>query len=547
PEPPRSRFPARGAGVTACAAKIKNAVHCAASRSQCLIRRPAAARVTMPQSRPDIETLKSELLRKLVYAVGKDPEHAKPRDWCVALTLAIRDSIVDAWMDTTRRTYRSGAKRVYYLSMAFLIGRLLYDAMSNLGLTDVCRGALAELGLDFDTVIMSEPDAALGNGGLGRLAACFLDSMSTLGIAGFGYGIRYQHGLFRQRFADGWQVEQAENWLMYGHPWEFERPEASYAIHFGGHADPAKPPAERWTPGETVIASAYDTPITGWGGAHVNTLRLWSAKPAGLFDLSRFNQGDYLRAAAQEVLAETITRVLYPDDSTEQGRELRLKQEYFFTSASLQDLLRRYLQDHENLEALPEHVAIQLNDTHPAIAVVELMRLLIDVHGLDESRAFDITRRTLIYKNHTLMPEALERWPMPLFTRVLPRHLQLIEVIDRLFTAEVEASGIAVDPAELRAIEHDNGGWVRMGNLAFIGSHNVNGVSALHTGLMKETVFKGLHAVYPERIVNVTNGITPRRWLYECNPALGNLLNETIGDEWIADLGRIEALARYAD
>ncbi|HZD53476.1 MAG TPA: glycogen/starch/alpha-glucan phosphorylase [Woeseiaceae bacterium] len=498
-------------------------------------------------SEPSIEELKSALLERLVYSVGKDPEHAVPRDWCVALTLAIRDRIVEAWMASTRKTYEAGMKRVYYLSMEFLIGRLLADTMSNLGLTDVCRGALEKLGIDYDSVLASEPDAALGNGGLGRLAACFLDSMSTLGIAAFGYGIRYRHGLFRQRLADGWQVEQAENWLMLGHPWEFERPESSYTINFGGSADPAKPAELRWEPGEKVIASAYDTPITGWGGRHVNTLRLWTAKPAGLFDLSQFHQGDYLSAAAQEVLAETITRVLYPDDSTEQGRELRLKQEYFFTSASLQDLLRRFLRDHEDLAALPRYVAIQLNDTHPAIAVPELMRLLIDEHGTGEDEAFGITRECLSYTNHTLMPEALERWPTPLFARVLPRHLQLIESVDRRFAAERGARQADVSVSELTAIEPDNGGWIRMGNLAFIGSRGINGVSELHTRLMKETVFKGLHAVYPERIVNVTNGITPRRWLYECNAPLRKLLNETIGDAWVADLGRIEDLVRFVD
>ncbi|MGH8193255.1 MAG: glycogen/starch/alpha-glucan phosphorylase [Woeseiaceae bacterium] len=496
---------------------------------------------------PTKEELKKALLDRLIYSVGKDAEHAVARDWCVALTLTIRDRIVDAWMESTRRTYSSGVKRVYYLSMEFLIGRLLTDTMSNLGITEVCRETLAELGVEFDAVAVSEPDAALGNGGLGRLAACFLDSMSTLGIAAFGYGIRYQNGLFRQRLADGWQVEQAENWLMLGHPWEFERQESSYMVNFGGHADPDLPPNVRWQPAETVIASASDTPVTGWTGAHVNTLRLWSAKPAGLFDLSHFNQGDYLRAATQEVLAQTITRVLYPDDSTEQGRELRLKQEYFFTSASLQDLLRRFLRDHDDLSTLANFVAIQLNDSHPAIAVPELMRLLIDDHGIAEDDAFRMARDCLSYTNHSLLPEALERWPMPLFAKVLPRHLQLIEFIDKQFVASVTSTPADVNIHEWIAIDHDNGGSVRMGNLAFIGSHRVNGVSALHTGLMKQTVFKGLHAIYPERIVNVTNGVTPRRWLYNCNAPLRNLLNETIGDAWVADLGKIDALAGFAD
>jgi starch phosphorylase len=465
----------------------------------------------------------------------------------VALTLAIRDHIVDAWMESTRKTYETGAKRVYYLSMEFLIGRLLTDAMSNLGITEVCREALDALGVDFDAAILSEPDAALGNGGLGRLAACFLDSMSTLGIPAMGYGIRYQHGLFRQRFADGWQIEQAENWLTMGHPWEFERLDSSYMVNFGGVADPDQPPKLRWQPAETVIASANDTPITGWTGRHVNTLRLWSAKPAGQFDLSRFNQGDYFRAAVEEVLAETITRVLYPDDSTEQGRRLRLSQEYFFTSASLQDLLRRYLQDHDDLRAMPNFVAIQLNDTHPAIAVPELMRLLMDEHGLPAEDAFHITRECLSYTNHTLLPEALERWPLELFQKILPRHLQLIDFIDRQFMASPEVSTNGVNVHDLTTVDYDNGGSIRMGNLAFIGSHRVNGVSALHTELMKQTVFKGLHTVYPERIVNLTNGVTPRRWLYNCNHHLRDLLNETIGDAWVADLARIDAVAVFAD
>jgi starch phosphorylase len=303
----------------------------------------------------------------------------------------------------------------------------------------------------------------------------------------------------------------------------------------------------RWQPAETVIASANDTPITGWSGAHVNTLRLWSAKPAGLFDLSRFNQGQYLRAAAQEVLAETITRVLYPDDSTEQGRQLRLSQEYFFTSASLQDLLRRFLQDHHDLRAMPDFVAIQMNDTHPAIAVPELMRLLTDEHGLPAEEAFRITRECLSYTNHTLLPEALERWPLKLFQKILPRHVQLIDFIDRQFMASPEIASGGVNVHDLTTVDYDNGGSVRMGNLAFIGSHRVNGVSALHTELMKKTVFKGLHSVYPERIVNLTNGVTPRRWLYTCNPYLRDLLNEAIGDAWVADLSKVEALAGFAD
>ena len=494
----------------------------------------------------DTGELRRALLARLHYSVGKPSESALPRDWCVALTLTLRDQIVDAWMESYRKSQANGVKRVYYLSMEYLIGRLLSDAMLNLGLDDTCRQVLAEFGVDFDAVIVSEPDAALGNGGLGRLAACFMDSMATLGIPAFGYGIRYQHGLFRQRIADGWQVEQAENWLMFGHHWEFERPEASYIVNFGGDSDPNRPPALRWDPAESVVASANDTPVPGWGVQHVNTLRLWAAKPAGLFDLSHFNQGDYLRAAAQQVLAETITQVLYPDDSTEQGRELRLKQEYFATSASLQDLLQRFQRDHNDLRRLPDSVAIQLNDTHPAIAVPELMRLLIDENGIPEDEAFEITRECVSYTNHTLLPEALERWPMALFASVLPRHLQLIEYIDRRFLQSDAKREPEADVRELTAIAPD-GSAVRMGNLAFIGSRAVNGVSELHTSLMKKTVFRGLHAIYPDRIVNVTNGITPRRWLYNCNPYLRELLLETVGDGWIADLGQVAGIAPYAD
>jgi len=496
------------------------------------------------------EDLKRSILERLVYSVGKDIGHAMPRDWCVALILAIRDRVVDNWMETTRRIYDRDQKRVYYLSMEFLIGRLLGDTISNLGLTEVCRQALADLDIELDAILTEEPDAALGNGGLGRLAACFLDSMSTLGIAGFGYGIRYQHGLFRQRLGEGWQIEEAEDWLTQGgNPWEFERPEASYVISFGGAAKPDGPGSERWLPAEQVLARANDMPIAGWGAQHVNTLRLWSAKPAKTFDLSRFNQGDYLQAAQHQVLAETLTHVLYPDDSTERGRELRLKQEYFFTSASLQDLLRRFQQDHEDLLTLPDHVAIQLNDTHPAIMVPELIRLLIDKHGFEFRQALEVARSCISYTNHTLLPEALEAWPLELFARVLPRHLQIIRELDALVEQEIHRAGVEVDPRSVRVVSTDNGhdGAVRMSHLAFIGSHRVNGVSALHTRLMTQTVFGQLHRLYPEKIINITNGVTPRRWLYHCNPALAGLITETIGDRWVRDLENIAELRPHAE
>jgi starch phosphorylase len=496
------------------------------------------------------EDLKRSILKRLVYSVGKDTDFAVPRDWCVALTLAVRERVLDRWMATTKRVYQQDVKRVYYLSMEFLIGRLLADTMLNLGMTDVCRAALADLGIDLDEILQEEPDAALGNGGLGRLAACFMDSMSTLGIAAYGYGIRYEHGLFRQHIAEGWQIEEAEEWLIQGgNPWELNRSEVRYVVPFGGaaHADAQGP--ERWQAAEEVIAIGNDMAIPGWQARHVNTLRLWSAKPHQTFNLSQFNVGNYLEAAAHEVLAETLSRVLYPDDSTPQGRELRLKQEYFFTSASLQDLVRRYLATHDDLSALPEHAAIQLNDTHPAIAVPELMRLLVDQHGMPVKRAFEVARDCVSYTNHTLLPEALERWPLEMFSRVLPRHLQIIEQIDRHCIAEIAASGEDVQPEAVCALDyHDgNGGSVRMGNLAFIGSHRVNGVSELHTDLMAKTVFSDLHRIYPGRIVNMTNGITPRRWLYSCNEKLSNLITATIGEAWVGDLDRIAGLADHAD
>jgi starch phosphorylase len=496
------------------------------------------------------EDFKRIILRRLVYSVGKDTDFAVPHDWLVALTLAVRQRLMDRWMATTKRVYETDVKRVYYLSMEFLIGRLLGDTMLNLGMVDLARAALADLNVDLDEILEEEPDAALGNGGLGRLAACFMDSMSTLGIAAYGYGIRYEHGLFRQHIAEGWQIEEAEEWLIQGgNPWEMNRSEARYVIPFGGLARADASDGKFWLPSEQVIAIGNDMAIAGWKAEHINTLRLWSAKPAQTFDLSQFNEGNYLEAAQHEVLAETLSRVLYPDDSTPQGRELRLKQEYFFTSASLQDLLRRYLSTHDDLHKLPDHTAIQLNDTHPAIAVPELMRLLMDQHGMKLEQAFKVTRSCISYTNHTLLPEALERWPLDMFGAALPRHLQIIEQIDRFFIQELNTKSPDVKPESVCAIDYhdDNGGSVRMGNLAFIGSHRVNGVSELHTDLMSKTVFHDLHQVFPDRIVNMTNGVTPRRWLYNCNPELSGLVTAAIGDDWIGDLEQIGLLNAFAD
>ncbi len=488
--------------------------------------------------------IKNALVNHLIYSVGKDPEHAVARDWCVALSLTVRDRVVDQWMESTRRTYDTDAKRVYYLSMEFLIGRLLADTIANLGLRDACCTALEELGVDFDEIAREEPDAALGNGGLGRLAACFLDSASTLGIPTYGYGLRYEHGLFKQFIEQGWQIEEPEDWLNQGHPWEFERPEVVYPIGFYGDADERNGTGS-WQHGETVMAAAYDTPVAGWRGRHINTLRLWAAKPTHAFDLESFNRGDYLNAASQRIRAETITRILYPDDTTPQGQELRLRQEYFFSSASIQDLLRRYLQDHDDLTLLPERAAIQLNDTHPAIAVPELVRILEDQHGMPLEKAIEITRATISYTNHTLLPEALERWPVDLLGRLLPRHLQIIRAIDDRHLGSITSAAASKDAVRILDGEHRD--TVRMGHLAFVGSHRVNGVSALHTDLMKKTVFHHLHQLYPDRIVNQTNGITPRRWLHGCNRPLSKLITETIGDSWIDDLERLTALVPHAD
>ena len=476
----------------------------------------------------------------LAHSVGKTPDSASTTDWRLALSRAVRDKLVAPWFHATHQTYAKDRKRVYYLSMEFLIGRILEDAVNNLGLEDEARDALASYGVDYADVVADEPDAALGNGGLGRLAACFLDSLSCLGIPAYGYGIRYAHGLFRQSFEDGRQMEMAEDWLRHQHNWEFERSECLYDIGFGGRVI-EKGTTATWTPSDIVMAQAYDTPVPGWRARWTNTLRLWSAKPKQAFDLDPFNRGEYLRAATPEVMAETISRVLYPDDSTEIGKELRLKQEYFFTAASLQDLMRRFLSHNGDLQALPGKVAVQMNDTHPAIAGPELIRQLVDIHGFDFDAAFDIAQGTLHYTNHTLLPEALEAWDVSLMQSILPRHMQLIERVDDRLSRDVKASKRPVSTA---IVSNDT---VNMGTLAFTCARKVNGVSALHTGLMKETVFRDLNAVYPDRILNQTNGVTPRRWVHGCNPGLRALLNEAIGTDWVMDLMQFERLAPLAD
>jgi starch phosphorylase len=499
-----------------------------------------------------IVRLRDAVLEKLTYSVGKDRNAASDRDWFVAVALAARDRIVNDWMVSVRGNYRENRRRVYYLSLEFLIGRLLIDALTNLQLVEPMRAALASLDIDLDKLRNVEPDAALGNGGLGRLAACFMESMATLSIAAHGYGIRYDNGLFRQTIVDGWQHEFPENWLDYGNPWEFPRPEVNYAIGFGGVVNsaprPNGPPAQVWIPSEIVQAVAYDTPVVGWRGVHVNTLRLWSARAPDPLRLDVFNEGDYVGALGDQVRAESISKVLYPSDSTPAGQELRLRQEYFFASASLQDLVGRHLRQHGDIDTLADQTAIQLNDTHPAIGVAELMRLLVDVHGIAWDRAWEITQATFSYTNHTLLPEALETWPAPLMERLLPRHMQIIYLINARHLDKLRADGIE-DTGKLSSlslIDEHNGRRVRMGHLAFLGSHKVNGVSALHTELVKETVFRDLNEIFPDRIVNKTNGVTFRRWLFEANPHLTRLLVETIGKSVLDDPMALQSLEPFA-
>jgi starch phosphorylase len=496
--------------------------------------------------------MRAAILGKLTYSVGKSRTGASERDWFVATALAVRDSIVERWLSSTADTYRQGAKRVYYLSLEFLIGRQLSDVMNNLGLTETVRAALAGVDVDLDRLRDIEPDAALGNGGLGRLAACFMESMATLSIPAHGYGIRYDHGLFRQVIKRGQQQEYPEEWLSFGNPWEFQRPEVIYDIGFGGTVEAVQQEeaANRhvWHPSETVEALAFDIPIVGWRGAHVNTLRLWSARPADPLRLDAFNLGDHAGALSDQVRAESISKILYPSDATPAGLELRLRQEFFFASASLQDLVRRHIKVFGSVTTLADKVAIQLNDTHPAIAVPELMRILVDLHHVAWDEAWQITRATFCYTNHTLLPEALEAWPVPLMERLLPRHMQIIYLLNALHIEQIRASGKASDQvlSSVSLIDESHGRRVRMGNLAFLGSGHVNGVSALHTDLMRKTVFSDLHGLYPDRISNKTNGITFRRWLQQANPGLTSLLVEAVGPAILDDASALEKLRPLA-
>ncbi len=504
----------------------------------------ASAPVTFEFDAPgrDLESLKRSIANKLMFVVGKDPEAARPEDWLHAAAYAVRDQLVERWMTTTRAQYAQDAKRVYYLSMEFLIGRTFSNAMLAVGLRERVKQALADFGVDIDAVTELEPDAALGNGGLGRLAACFLDSMATLNIPGFGYGIRYDYGMFKQTIVDGRQVEVPDYWLTHGNPWEFPRPEVNYRVQFGGHVVKVGD-AYQWVDSHDVQAMAYDTIIPGYATKATNTLRLWSAKATQEIDLGAFNRGNYFAAVETKNHSENVSRVLYPDDSTASGKELRLHQEYFFCSASVQDLLRRYLRTHDNFESLPDKVSIHLNDTHPVLAIPELMRLLLDEHHLSWADAWRLCQGVFSYTNHTLMHEALETWPVEMMGRILPRHLQIIYDINAQFLHQISLRGGSAELLRKVSLVDEGGERrVRMAYLAVITSHSVNGVSALHSELMKESIFFDFANLWPERFNNKTNGITPRRWLAQANPALSAVLDKQVGTVWRRDLTQLSGL-----
>jgi glycogen phosphorylase len=483
---------------------------------------------------------KDDLLRRLMCDIGKTAESATERDWLDAALLVLRDKINGQWLSDSKDN--AAAKRVNYLSLEFLIGRMLRDALQNTGLLQSMQTAFRELGLDLDLAAAFEPDAALGNGGLGRLAACFMDSMSSLSIPAFGYGIRYRHGLFRQSIVEGQQREAPEDWLELGNAWELRRGDLNYIVGFGGHVE-VQGEKRIWRTGEDLKAIAYDVPIPGWKSSRINTLRLWHASAPAPFDLDKFNHGDHAGALSAETRADVINRVLYPADSNPAGHELRLRQQYFFVSASIQDIVRRHLSLHPSVKTLHETAAMQLNDTHPAIAIAELMRVLMDIHDIPFDDALAITQRVCSYTNHTLLPEALETWPVALFEYLLPRHLQIIfdlnaRVIEDAHEKKMTDFGFL---ASISLIDEGNGRRVRMGQLAFVGSHKVNGVSALHSGLMGDTVFKSLNELYGGKIINKTNGVTPRRWMQLINPGLANLVEDTIGGGFRDDAELISA------
>ena len=496
----------------------------------------------------DVEGVKKAIVYKLIFLIGRSPKEASQRDWLNATLHAVRDLVTEGWITTARQSRAEETRRVYYLSMEFLIGRTLSNAMIAEGVYDVAEKALAELNIDLEEIIEKEVDPGLGNGGLGRLAACFVDSLATLAIPAMGYGIRYEYGMFRQKIENGQQVERPDDWLEKGAPWEFMRPSKRFSIDFGGHIY-FEDKKCIWNPAEKVTALAYDQMIPGYKNDSASTLRLWSAHGGELFDLEEFNRGDHLAAVATRSANQNLSRVLYPDDSTWNGRELRLRQEYFLVSASLQDILRRHLRTHGTLDNLADKVAIHLNDTHPALAIPELMRILIDLHGYSWQNAWDVTRRIFSYTCHTLMSEALETWPVEMMAKILPRHLQMIFEINDHFLEYVKTY-VTTDMDFIRRVSLIEEGYqrkVRMGWLSVVGSHKVNGVAAIHSDLMVTSTFADFARIYPERFTNVTNGVTPRRWLAVANPKLAALFDQYIGSEWRCDLSQIEKLKAFAD
>ncbi|MFH0764221.1 MAG: glycogen/starch/alpha-glucan phosphorylase [Candidatus Omnitrophota bacterium] len=497
--------------------------------------------------------LKLSFIANREYNLAKDKYTATLHDDFMAAAIAVRDRLVERWMVTQERYHDENLKRVYYFSMEFLIGRLLGSNILNLGLEREAQAALKELGFDIGELSEKELDAGLGNAGLGRLAACFLDSMATLRIPAHGYGIRYEYGIFNQKISNGYQVEHPDEWLRLGNPWEFQRSEYTVKVRFYGRAymghDNDGKLRAHWVDTDDVLATPYDIPVPGYRNDTVNTLRLWSARSSEEFDLSYFNDGDYERAVYNKVLTENISKVLYPNDNVSQGRELRLKQEYFFTAASLADIIRRFKAENSDLEKLPDKAAIQLNDTHPAIAIPELMRILVDEEGVSWDTAWQITVNTFAYTNHTIMPEALEAWGAGLFENLLPRHLQIIYEINLRFLKEasIKFPGDNDRLRRMSIVEEGDPRRIRMGHLAVIGSHSVNGVSELHSELLKARLFRDFYELWPDKFNNKTNGITQRRWLKKSNPRLSGLIIESIGDKWVTDLYELKKLLPFKD
>lgn len=501
----------------------------------------------------DVQAFKRLIINKLRSRLAKDPTHATPYDQFLCTAYAVVEHLVDRWVATQEMYHRDNVKRVYYLSMEYLLGRTLETSLHNLGLFDTCKRALDDLGVELTDMLERETDPGLGNGGLGRLAACFLDSMATLGIPAHGYGLRYEYGLFEQKIEHGRQVEGPDHWLALPNPWEVARPETIYTVRFGGRTvervDSRGNRHAQWVDAEAVLASPYDTPVPGYQTATVNTLRLWTARATEEFNLACFNSGQHVMACEQNVRAENITRVLYPNENCGVGKELRLQQEYFLVSASIQDIVHRFKRHDDDWSRFPDQVAIQLNDTHPALAIPELLRILLDEEGLRWEKAWDICTRTFAYTNHTILPEALEEWPTALLERLLPRHLEIIYLINHYFLKGI-ARRFPGDTDRLRRlsiIAEDGVKRVRMAYLAVIGSHSVNGVAALHTHLLKEHLLRDFFEIWPEKFNNKTNGITPRRWLRKANPALSDLITEAIGDGWMKDLSQLRGIERFAD